>query len=165
MGVICYHRLFLSFIILQSLINSQTTHQASIIQQAESVTILTNLRAELSVVTFERDQGSALLAEHRRTIDLLQQDVRDFKIKLNRMMQEKMKIEREYQSTQRLNYLSQSSSNDRVIDSDYYKRKSAELNNRVQSLQISLSEKDRQLNELRHETITNRGGVSGKRSL
>jgi prefoldin subunit 5 len=58
------------------------------------------------------------------------------------------------------------------VDADYYKRKSTELNNRVQSLQIALSEKDRQLTELRHETTTtattgnnNRTGAGGKRSL
>jgi predicted RNase H-like nuclease (RuvC/YqgF family) len=154
---------------MQSLINAQSTHQATILQQAESVTIRSQLRAELNAAIHQRDEGLALAAEHRRTIDLLQQDLRDLKIKLSRATQEKMKIEREYQSTQRLNL---SQANNERMDADYYKRKSTELNNRVQSLQIALSEKDRQLTELRHETTTtattgnnNRTGAGGKRSL
>jgi hypothetical protein len=75
-----------------------------------------------------------------------------------------MKIEREYHSTQRLNL---SQANNERVDADYYKRKAAELNNRVQSLQIALGEKDRQLIELRNETTTSstRPGTGDKRSL
>lgn len=131
---------------LQNLINSQSNHQTQILEQASTITVCSNLRAELNHVVSDRDQGAAKLAEMQRTTELLQNEIRELKLRLSRMSNEKMRIEREYQSTQRL-YKSQS--NNEKVDFDYYKRKVSELNGRVQSLQIALNEKDRQLGELR----------------
>jgi predicted RNase H-like nuclease (RuvC/YqgF family) len=98
--------------------------------------------------------GSA--EESKRKASLLQEELRNQRSKFSKITQEKMKMERDYAASQRATMaLAKSVGNGSASDSDYYKRKVSDLNSRVQSMHATISEQNRQIQDLRNQLTRN----------
>jgi predicted RNase H-like nuclease (RuvC/YqgF family) len=109
------------------------------------------LRAELSVLVAQRDEATSHAEQQQHTVTLLQEQIQDFKVKLSRMTQQKIQLERDCLRQAQSSTLTTASSaahRSTALDSDYYPRKVQELQGRVQSLQAVVAEKNRQIEEL-----------------
>ena len=78
------------------------------------------LRADLSTLRAERNDALAEAAESKRKVELLEDELRTTKTKLNRVIQEKIKMERDSRAAISL---ARSLDSHASSDSDFYKRK------------------------------------------
>ena len=138
--------------ILQNLLRALEASRTETREQSRSAVSEAGLRAELSVMTSSRDEALGLAEESKRKSNLLQEELRQVKTKLSRVTQEKIKMERDHRATLSL---AKSLDNQGSADVDYYKRKVSELSSHVQSLNASMAEKDRQLQEMRRQIERN----------
>lgn len=126
------------------------------------------LRAELSDMTAQRNDAMGQMEEQKHKVSLLQEQMTDLKIKISRYQQEKMQSERQVQHLIMMskhqkhggsvgfgdggtfanpsNHTSTS-----TLDAEYYQRKYNESNQKVQSLQATMIEKNRQIDDLRYQ--------------
>ena len=129
--------------------------------------ILKRLRAELSDMTAQRNEAIGQMEEQKHKVSLLQEHMTDLKIKLSRYQQEKMQSERQ---VQHLMMQYQHGAGDGGLtttlvtphnaasvanDTEYYHRKYNESNQKVQSYQTMMIEKNRQIDELRYQVERN----------
>lgn len=107
----------------------------------------------MSVFKRQRDeaQGSAIESKHKVT--LLQDELHEKKIKLARVTQEKMKMDRDQRVA--LSIAKSLDNSAATADVEYYKRKVSELSGNLQSIYNTLAEKDRQLENLRSQLERN----------
>lgn len=112
-----------------------------------------NLRADLSLAVLKRDEAVSAATEHQRKAALLQEELRDTKLKLSRATQEKLKLERDSRAT--LSLARSLDSHKSSGGTEYYQRKVTELTGQVQSLQATLAEKQRQIDELTRQLHRN----------
>lgn len=112
------------------------------------------LRAELNVATTKYNEEQGQSEGHKRRVTLIQEELHDVKIKLSRVTQEKIRMERDQRAS-----LSLSKSLDNpgitAADLDFYKRKVSELNGNVQGLNAVVAEKNRQIDEMRRQIERN----------
>lgn len=114
------------------------------------------LRADVNSLREQRDKAISDIAEYRRKLSLIENELRIEKSKLNRAMQEKMCMERE--SRQAIS-LARSLDNSNSSDMNYYRRKVAELSDKLQTAQDSIDKQKKQIAEL-----TDKRGGSHRRS-
>jgi predicted ribosome quality control (RQC) complex YloA/Tae2 family protein len=84
------------------------------------VQVEARLRAELGTLRAERNDALAEAAESKRKAELLDDEVRTMKTKLSRVVQEKIKMERDSRAAISL---ARSLDSHASSDSDFYKRK------------------------------------------
>lgn len=124
------------------------------VDSANSILVEARLRAEVSTMMTQRDEAIGHAEENKHKVTLLQEQLHNQKIKLSRVTQEKIKMERDFMASQRASKSlvrsleSQSSS---LNDNEYYNRKITELHGRVQSMQVVVTEKNRQIDDMRHK--------------
>lgn len=116
------------------------------------------LRTELGHVIGQRDEAMATAAGSKRKLSLVQEDLRQTKAKVFRLAQEKAQMEREQLATtltlaKTLDRSATETSNS--YDVTFYKRKVEDLTRKVQSLNVRLVEKNRQLDDLRRQLERN----------
>jgi len=104
------------------------------------------LRGEVSNLRSARENALASASESKRKASFLEEEVRLVKAKLSRVSQEKIKIERDSRAALSL---ARSLDSHASSDTDYYKRKVAELNDRLQSQQAQNAEQKRLIDEMR----------------
>lgn len=110
--------------------------------------IESRLRAEISTMREQNDKLTSSNTEFQRKVSLLEEEVRLVKTKLTRVAQEKVKMERDARATISLARSLDSHANS---DSDFYKRKVAELNDRLQAKNALVAEQQQQLDEMRRQ--------------
>jgi hypothetical protein len=88
------------------------------------------LRADLSMIQSKHDEALASGEECKRKNELLEEEIRHVKAKLTRVVQDKIKLERDQRVTMSL--AKSFDHNKGSADTDYYKRKVNELTNHVQ---------------------------------
>lgn len=104
----------------------------------------------------QRDNSLGKAEEYNRKATLLQEQLNEQKIKVSRVTQEKIKIERDYFASQRATKsLAKSLESHSSGDTEYYKRKVNELNGRIQAMHATVAEKNRQLDEMRRQIERN----------
>jgi hypothetical protein len=100
-----------------------------------------------------RDEAVADAEQHKRKAVLLQEELREKKIRLSRVTQEKMKLQRDSRSAATL--AKSLDSHHHMSDLDYYKRKVSELSGQVQGQNAVIAEKGRQIKELERQLERN----------
>ena len=105
----------------------------------------------------QRNEALGQAEEYKHKAALWQEQLNEQKIKMTRVTQEKIKMERDYIASQRASKSLAKSleSHSSSSDTDYYKRKVDELNGRIQSMHATVAEKNRQLDEMRHQIERN----------
>jgi len=106
------------------------------------------LRAELSVMVSKKDEAVSSAEEYKRKATLLEEELRQVKMKLSRVTQEKIKMERDQRATMSL---AKSLDSHVSCDVDYYKRKVTELNGQLQGMNAVVAEKNRQIEDMRRQ--------------
>ena len=96
----------------------------------------------------KKDEAHSSAEEHKRKSALLEEELRQVKMKLSRVTQEKIKMERDQRATM---FLAKSLDSHVSSDVDYYKRKVTELNGHLQGMNAVLAEKNRQIEDMRHQ--------------
>lgn len=89
------------------------------------------LRGELTTLRLERDEALGTKAEALRKSSLLEEEVKLLKEKVNRLIQEKIKIERDSRAALSL---ARSIDNHVSADTDFYKRKVCVVNFNISNL-------------------------------
>jgi chromosome segregation ATPase len=129
------------------LLKAVETGQSHTCEKARVAMSEATLRADLRMLTKERDELLGQHEESQRQCALLEEQLGNIKTKLTRVNQEKIKLERDQRTTLSL---AKSFDNNASFDLDYYKRKVQELTGHVQGLNAVLGEKNRQIDEMRH---------------
>jgi hypothetical protein len=125
-------------------------------------------------MTTQRNEAIGQMEEQKHKVSLLQEHMTDLKIKLSRYQQEKMQSERHLQhllmqhhsrgvgdgglsntTTWITPHHGTSNTSTGSTDTEYYQRKCNESNQKVQSYQAMLIEKNRQIDELRYQVERN----------
>ena len=115
---------------------------------ARAAQVEARLRADINSLREERDKAFSELSEYRRKLSLHEEDLRLTKSKLNRVMQEKLSMERDSRAAMSLaKNLDSANSN----DMNYYKRKVSELSDRLHSAQDFIAKQTSQITELREQ--------------
>ena len=124
------------------------------------------LRAELSDMTAQRNDAIGQMEEQKHKVSLLQEHMTDLKIKLSRYQQEKMQSERQVQHLMMQHPQGDTGGTTTQLvtphhgtltttDTEYYQRKCNESNQKIQSYQAMMIEKNRQIDELRYQVERN----------
>lgn len=87
-------------------------------------------------------------AQHKRKAELLEQDLRDTKAKYAKVVQEKVKMDRDSRAAISL---ARSLDTHASSDCDFYKRKANELTNSLQTQQALVAEQKHQIEEMRRQ--------------
>ena len=133
-------------------------------------------------MTAQRNEAIGQMEEQKHKVSLLQEHMTDLKIKLSRYQQEKLQSERQIQHLMMMKQQPQqqhqqrntadgvsdpnstttwitppngSTSHMTGTDTEYYQRKYNESNQKVQSYQVMMIEKNRQIEELRYQIERN----------
>lgn len=131
-------------------------------------------------MTAQRNEAIAQMEEQKHKVSLLQEQMTDLKIKLSRYQQEKMQAERQLHHLMMMPQHQRGATDGRsnamttatkawitppngnsshmtstVTDTEYYQRKCNEANQKVQSYQAMMIEKNRQIDELRYQVERN----------
>jgi prefoldin subunit 5 len=106
------------------------------------------LRADLGMMTSQRDMARSEAAEHKRKAALLDDELHQVKNKLARVSQEKNQLQRDQRVAMSMEKSLNQHSNANSDAVDYYKRKVAELNGYIQGLNATLVEKDRVIGDM-----------------
>jgi hypothetical protein len=134
----------------------------------------------MSMVTSQRDAALSQAEDYQHQVTLLHDQIQDFKMKVARLTQEKIQWERDcimmnQQRTTTHHHtmvtpggtssssntessdptMSTTSSTSTTTTVEYYQRKVHDLHGRVQSFQAMMVEKNRQIEELRHQMERN----------
>jgi predicted RNase H-like nuclease (RuvC/YqgF family) len=120
--------------------------------QSQAKLVEARMRADLLHMTSQRDEALGNLAQSQRHCKLVEDELYQTKIKLSKVQQEKMQVERDQRATLSL---AKSLQGNVHSDADYYKRKVTELNTHIQGLSAVLTEKNRQIEELRRQLERN----------
>eukprot|EP00978_Attheya_sp_CCMP212_P039084 scaffold200084_cov36-Attheya_sp.AAC.2 len=119
---------------------------------SRSAQIEARLRGEITNLRSEREDALASAAESKRKANLLEEEVRLVKAKLGRLAQEKLRQERDSRAALSL---ARSMDSHAMADTDFYKRKAAELSERLQSQQALAAEQKYQLDEMKRKMARN----------
>jgi len=106
------------------------------------------LRGEISTLKEQNDKLINSEGDSKRKYKLLEEEMRILKSKLSRVTQEKVKLERDARATMSLARSLDSHANS---DTEFYKRKVTELNDRLQTKNALVIEQQRQLEEMRRQ--------------
>ena len=106
------------------------------------------LRNEISTLRSDRDEAIGTSTEANRKISILDEEVRLLKLRVNQLTQEKIKIERDSRAALSL---ARSMDHHASTDTDFYKRKVAELNDHLHSKNAQVCELKHQLEECRRQ--------------
>jgi hypothetical protein len=147
----CCSSLFVLF--LQNLIRAVEASKVEVRDSSRSALAEAALRAELAVVGTKKNEALGLAEEYKHKTSLLEEELRQVKMKHLRATQEKAKMERDQRATMSLaksiNQYHGTSTSSSSGDVDFYKRKVADLTVRLQGMAGLLTEKERQIDELR----------------
>ena len=113
---------------------------------SRSAQVEARLRTEINSLRDERDKAITELSDHRRKLSLLEEELRLTKSKSNRVMQEKICMERDSRAAISL---ARSLDNNNSNDMNYYKRKVSELSDRLQTQQDLISKQINTISQLR----------------
>lgn len=114
---------------------------------SRSAQVEARLRANISTLRDERDNALSELSDCHRKQSLLEEELRLTKSNLSRVTQEKTSMERYNQTAMSLSRsLDKNNSN---ADTNYYKRKVAELSDKLQSQQDIIFKQNHTISELR----------------
>ena len=113
---------------------------------SRSAQVEARLRTEIKSLRDERDKAITELSDHRRKLSLLEEELRLTKSKSNRVMQEKISMERDSRAAISL---ARSLDNNNSNDMNYYKRKVSELSDRLQTQQDLISKQINTISQLR----------------
>lgn len=110
-------------------------------------------------MTSQRDDALGQVAEYKHKVALLQDQLMELKMKCSRLQQQKMQYERSN------NMMSNTSTSiitpsagmlaGNATSNEYYQRKLSESNEKVASLQSTIIEKNRQIDDLRYQMERN----------
>lgn len=106
------------------------------------------MRLELASATEQKNQALAQAATSQRKASRLEDEKHQIKVKLQRVTQEKFKLDRERQAQQ---HLAKNLDQQSASDTAFYKRKVTELTAQVQSLNAAIMEKDRSMEDMRRQ--------------
>jgi wobble nucleotide-excising tRNase len=140
------------FYMLQNLLRALEKSRTDARDSSQNAITEAGLRAKLSMMTTKRDEALGQAEENRRKATLLQEELHDMKIKLSRVSQEKLKMERDQRATMSL---AKSLDSHMSSDVEYYKRKVSELNGHIQGMNAVVTEKNRQIDNMRHQIERN----------
>lgn len=104
------------------------------------------LRKEINCLRDERDKGVAELSNCGRKLSLVEEELRLTKLKLSRVTQEKIGMERDSRAAI---HLARSLDNNNSNDMNYYKRKVSELGDKLQAQQEVISKQINTISQLR----------------
>lgn len=103
-------------------------------------------------MTEKRDEALGQAEEHKRKASLLQDELKDVKIKLSCVTQEKLKMERDQRVAASL---AKNLENHVSSDVDYYKRRVTDLSGHIQGMNAVVAEKNRQIEDMRRQIERN----------
>ena len=118
-------------------------------------------------MTSQRNEAIGQMEEQKHKVSLLLEQLTDLKIKIARYQQDKMQSERHLQhlTMQQLNrhgdggasttLVTPSNATHVTSDTEFYQRKYNESNQKIQSYQAMMIEKNRQIDELRYQVERN----------
>ncbi len=116
-------------------------------ESSHSAQVEAKLRTNIGSLRDERDKALNELSDCQRKQSLLEEELRLTKLNLGRVTQEKNSMERYNQTAMSLSRsLDKNNSN---IDTNYYKRKVAELSDKLQSQQDIIFKQNSTISELR----------------
>ena len=116
-------------------------------ESSRSAQVEAKLRTNIGSLRDERDKALNELSDCQRKQSLLEEELRLTKLNLGRVTQEKNSMERYNQTAISLSRsLDKNNSN---IDTNYYKRKVAELSDKLQSQQDIIFKQNSTISELR----------------
>lgn len=119
---VCRHYVLILFlsIILQNLLKTVETTKSDARDASRNVQVEARLRADLSHLRSERNDALAEAAEFKRKAELLEEELRTTKAKFAKVVQEKIKMERDSRAAISL---ARSLDTHASSDCDFYKRK------------------------------------------
>lgn len=132
-------------------------------QSSRSTVAEATLRLELTAATEQKNQALAQAATAQRRAVRLEDEKQQIKAKLQRVTNEKFKLDRERQAQQ---HLAKNLDQQSASDVAFYKRRVTELTGQVQSLNAANLEKDRTMQDLRRqlERSLSRAAAAKRRS-
>jgi predicted ribosome quality control (RQC) complex YloA/Tae2 family protein len=142
-------------VVLQNLIRAVEVSKVDVRDSSRSALNEAALRAELAIVATKKNEALGVAEEYKRKASLLEQELGQVKMKLLRATQERVKMERDQRAALSLaKSMNQCHSGSATLstsgaDMEYYKRKVAELNGRLQGMTGVLAEKERHNEDLR----------------
>ena len=137
----------MSYIYEQNLLRAVELSKVEAQESSRSAQVEAKLRANIGSLRDERDKALNELSDCQRKQSLLEEELRLTKLNLGRVTQEKNSMERYNQTAISLSRsLDKNNSN---IDTNYYKRKVAELSDKLQSQQDIIFKQNSTISELR----------------
>ena len=157
-----YNIYFCSVFKNQNLLRASVTAQENVHDTNQYIITEAKLRAELCTINTKYGETFRQAEEYKHKSTLLQDEIRDLRVKLSRVNHEKVRLERDQRAT-KLSILSGFETNkvvslsssatklNNVTEMENQKRKIDELNGRIQGMNAVMADKDRQLEELRRQ--------------
>jgi hypothetical protein len=147
----------------QNLLRAVESSKVEARDSSRSAQVEARLRTTVSTLRDERDKAINDLSDCQRKQSLLEEELRLTKSNLSRVTQEKNSMERYNQTAMSLSRsLDKNNAN---TDTNYYKRKVAELSEKVQSQQDIIFKQNNTISELRGQNKRSNVSTTGDKRL
>eukprot|EP00547_Thalassionema_nitzschioides_P003421 CAMPEP_0194201048 /NCGR_PEP_ID=MMETSP0156-20130528/1429_1 /TAXON_ID=33649 /ORGANISM="Thalassionema nitzschioides, Strain L26-B" /LENGTH=309 /DNA_ID=CAMNT_0038926149 /DNA_START=52 /DNA_END=981 /DNA_ORIENTATION=- len=117
-------------------------------ESSRSVQVEAKLRSTLSSLRTERDDALGLVASLKRKNGSLEEDIRVNRLKISRLDQEKIKIQRDSRAAMSF---AKSLGSETSSDIDFYKRKISDLENQLSSQHVLAAEQNAEIDDMRRQ--------------
>lgn len=133
---------------IQNLLRAVAQSKTDAMEAAKTALVEVELRAEIQAAMAQKGKAEETASDCKRKYSLIEDELRQIKVKLSKVEQEKINLERDRNATMSW---AKSVDNSMSSDCEFYKRKVTEQNTHIQGLNAVIAEKNSQIQEMRRQ--------------